>query len=250
MRAPRTGRAARRIFAVMTTRTAVAGLAALLLAAGCGSDEDNSRPADPAASVRDARVLLTDAFDDNAARWLAVPKLVYMKGGEYVWLETPEGGGDSLPDTELDLDMPPGVTASIDVEMTAGAALRGLTCREAEMEDAGDRSDWYELGIDGRRALIRRMASAAPPEVLASADLPVANAQRVRLTARCVPDGERLLLTLSVDGDEVVRAYDDEPVSGEPGTVAVFGYARPDSDGPANMIWDDFELREATLAPA
>lgn len=228
-------------------KATAAALAAGALLTACG-DEDKQATAPDKTAIEDGAVVYSDSFDNNRNGWLTVEKLVFMRKGEYHWLETPEGGGNSLPDTMLEEPLPAGVATSIDVEMTSGAALRGLTCREVETGAEGERTDWYELGIDGRRALVRRMAATEPPKVLASAEVPIANGERVRLTARCVPDGESVVLSLSTDGREVVRATDADGISGKPGTVAVFGYARPDSDGPANMVWDDFEVRAATLA--
>ena len=96
------------------------------------------------------------------------------------------------------------------------------------------------------------MNSDAPPKVLASVTAEIANGRAVRLTGQCVPDTDgALLLALRLDGRETVRARDDKPVSaqrkGVEGTPAVFAYARPDSEGPANLIWDDFVVKTATV---
>lgn len=221
----------------------VAAALTAALGAGCGSSGKDEKAAG-ATTVKEGALILKDAFDDNHNGWLTVKRLVTIKGGEYAWLEAPASGGDSLPDTLLKAKLPAGVAASVAAEQTAGAGLRGMACREI---GAADRTDWYELGIDGRRALIRRMKAAQPPKVLASADMPVANGKRVRLTVHCVPDGgDGLLLALLVDGKQAVSTHDAKPITGKPGTVSVFEYLRPDSKGPANMVWDDFELREAS----
>jgi hypothetical protein len=232
----------------LTFRTvAAATLTTAVAIAGCGGGGDKAQTARKV-SVKAGKVLFSDAFDDSANHngWLTVDRLVKIEKGRYLWSKLPEDGGSSLPDSELKLKLPDGVAASVDVEMTTGSALRGLTCREA---GGKDRSAWYELGVDGQRAQIRKMHAGAAPTVLQAVAAPIANGRNVRLTANCVPDANGdLILSLSTDGREVVRTVDDQPVVGEPSTVAVFGYARPDSKGPADMVWDDFEIRAATAS--
>ncbi len=232
-----------------TLRALLAGVAMTALVAGCGGDDESAGAAKPkseAASFKAGAVVFKDAFEakGNKDGWLVVDGLVSIEKGRYVWLEMPEDGASSLPDTMLEREIPAGIAASVDVEMTGGSALRGLTCREA---GEADREAWYELGVDGERAQIRKMRSDAPPKLLETADAPLPVGRNVRLTAHCVPDAQgNLVLALSTDGKELVRATDPDPVEGAPATVALFGYARPDSDGPANVVWDNFELRAAT----
>jgi class 3 adenylate cyclase len=104
------------------------------------------------------------------------------------------------------------------------------------------------------RALVkaaRICALARGGEVLASAVVP--NGKRVRLTAQCVPDGDRgLVLALQVDGKEVARARDTKPLPASTGgldaTPSLRAYPRPDSKALADLAWDDFEVRKATVA--
>ena len=136
--------------------------------------------------------------------------------------------------------------------MRDGDALRVLVCREQGPRDKPP-TDWYELGIDGRQALIRRMAASAPPKVLAREKVGVPNGKRVRLTAECVPDADGgLVLALQVDGKEVARARDGKPLPASTGgldaTPSLRAYPRPDSNTLADLAWDDFEVRKATVA--
>lgn len=230
-------------------RALTAGAATAALVAGCGGDDDTAGAAKPestAPSFKAGAVVFEDAFEAKANKdgWLLVDGVVSFEKGRYIWLEMPEEGASSLPDTLLKREIPAGIAASVDVEMTGGSALRGLRCREQGEDDP---EAWYELGVDGERAQIRKMSLDAPPQILKATEAPLPNGRKVRLTAHCVPDaGGSLVLALSTDGKEIVRATDADPVEGAPGTVALFGYARPDSDGPANLAWDDFELRAAT----
>ena len=135
--------------------------------------------------------------------------------------------------------------------MDQGAALRAIDCRELGPQDQ-PAQDWYELGIDGRQALIRRMASGAAPKVLARGTLSTPNGRRVRLTGQCVPDADGgLVLALKVEGRQVLRTRDAKPLpaarGGVDGTPALRVYARPDSPGPASLAWSDFEVRSATV---
>jgi hypothetical protein len=97
------------------------------------------------------------------------------------------------------------------------------------------------------------MTMAGPPRVLKAVDAPVENGRTVRITGQCVPDGKKLVLALALDGREVVRATDGKPLpaerAGAHGTFGVHAYRRPDSDGPADMTWDAFTVRTASLAP-
>ena len=234
-----------------TLATLIIAALATLPAAGCGDDDEESTDAQ---SVAEGDVVYRDALDDNSGGWLPEDDLVYFRGGRWVWRKVPDGGAAALPDALLEKSIPAGLSVSAEVTMDAGAALRGVNCRELGPRDE-PAQDWYELGIDGRRALIRRMKADSPPKVLTSTDAPVPNGRTVRVTGQCVPDGEGgLVLALQLDGREVARATDTDPLSatrdGVEGTTAIFAYARPDSDGPANLTWDNFSVRNATLGAA
>jgi hypothetical protein len=218
----------------------VAAVTAVVLAAGCGGGDDGHA----APQVTEGAVVYRDALDSNAGKWLVAPGKAFFSGRAYVWNDVPPSCANALPDAELRSKLPDGVATSVDVRMRDGAALRGVTCRESGVEE---RNAWYELGIDGRRALVRRLKRGAPPKVLASAEAPVENGRNVRLTGRCVPDGDGLSLGVLVDGRQVASARDDDPVEGAPSTIAVFAYKRPDSKGPANLTWNDFAIRSATV---
>jgi hypothetical protein len=205
--------------------------------------------------VREGAVVFRDALDDNHGGWLLVDKLVLFRHGVYEWRGVPPARAASFADAALKRPIPSGVSISVSVTMREGAALRGVACRELGAPDEPLPQDWYELGIDGRRALVRRMRPQSAPKVLKTAAAPVADGRPVRLTGQCVPDGDGgLVLALRLDGREVVRARDAHPLparrGGVAGTPAIFAYARPDTDRPPTLDWDNFELRSATLADA
>jgi hypothetical protein len=226
-------------------RLAVAAVAATFVAA-CGGEH----PAKPAV-VREGAVVYRDALNDNHGGWFLVDKLVFFRAGVYEWHDVPPGGGSAIADASLKRPIPPGISVSVVAQMRSGAALRGVTCRELGPRDQ-PAQEWYDLGIDGRRALIRRMQRSGAPKVLASGKAPIANGRRVRVTGACVPDSNGgLVLVLRLDGRNMLRARDAAPLpaqrGGLAGTAGLFAYRRPDSSGPANLAWDDFELRRATL---
>jgi hypothetical protein len=205
---------------------------------------------DTGGAVVDGAVVYRDTLLNNRDGWV-VGRDAYYRDDGYHWDNVPGwvvAGSDAL----LERDIPPGIAASVGVTQERGAALRAIVCRSSGPRD-GDPQDWYELGIDGRRALIRRLAQHVQPRVLARADAPVANGRRVRLTATCVPDADGgLVLTLRLDGREVVRARDGKPIGatfdGLPTMVELRAYPRPDTREPPNLVWKDFEVRRAALA--
>src|SRR5262249_19270444 len=147
---------------------------------------------------------------NNRDGWFVARELYYRDDG-YHWDDVRPFTG-AVSDKLLEGDIPAGLTVSVGVTQLRGAALRALVCRASGPRDA-DVQDWYELGIGGRRALIRRLDPHVAPRVLARADVPVDNGHRVRLTASCVPDTHGgLLLTLRLDGREVIRARDGDPI--------------------------------------
>jgi hypothetical protein len=228
-------------------RLVAAAAVAACCTAGCGGGG-----ATPPAVLHEGAVVYRDALDDNHGGWLLVPRLVFFRHGLYEWRQVPPGGGKSLPDAELTGPIPSGIAVSVVAMMRQGAALRGVTCRELGPRDE-PAQEWYELGVDGRRALIRRLRIRTPPKVLASAGAPIANGRRVRMTGACVPDGNGgLVLVLRLDGRDVLRARDPDPLpsqrDGLTGASGIFAYRRPDSHGPASLAWDDFELRRETAA--
>ena len=97
---------------------------------------------------------------------------------------------------------------------------------------------WYELGVDARQAIIRRMARGAPPKVLACSRLSIPSGRRVRLAAHCVPDAKgNLVLALTVDGKPVVSAVDVKPLpatrDGVVGLPSIRAYPRRETIVPA-----------------
>jgi hypothetical protein len=235
----------RRMRSMRSCRLIAATLAVLCMA-GCGGKD-----AKKSAVVREGAVVYRDALDDDHGGWLRVNRLVTFRGGLYEWREVPPGGATAMADDAISGSIPEGIAISVRVDVLDGAALRGVTCRELGPRDQPPQ-DWYDLGIDGRRALIRRMQRRGAPKVLASTKASLANRRPVRVTGECVPDGDGgLLLILRLDGREVLRVRDKHPLparrDGLAGTPAIFAYERPDSPGPATVTWDDFELRRAAL---
>ena len=229
----------------------LAAVAAASLAGCGGGGDDSTKPV----AVKTGAVVYQDAFDDNQGDWFVDKRHLTVDGGRYQWRGlVSEGDNDpvSLPTALLSKSIPAGLAISAAVEVRDGAALRVLVCREQGPRDALPTA-WYELGIDGRQALIRRMSVTAPPKVLARKELSVPNGRRVRMTGQCVPDGDGgLALALRVDDREVARATDTKPLPASPGgldaTPSLRAYARPDSPGPAEVIWDDFEIRSASAS--
>jgi hypothetical protein len=230
--------------------TCIAAVLAAAMATGCG-DADRAATAATKQAIQPRDAFFHDALDDNANGWLEVDDRVYFEGGKYVWEQIPGGqGGGSGADKANEKPAPDGLSISVDTNVTRGAALRTVTCRE--LGTPTELQDWYELGIDGRRALIRRMTVNGPPKVLKAVDAPIEDRRTVRITGQCVPDGKQLVLALALDGREIARATDNHPLPAERGgfrgTFGMHAYRRPDSNGPADMTWDAFEVRTASLA--
>jgi hypothetical protein len=222
-------------------------LLATALAAGCGGGKTED------AKVREGAVVFRDALKDNSAGWLLDEEHgMVFTGGRYQWRAIPAGiSPAALPDDLLSKPIPKGVSVSVATQVSNGDALRVVDCRELGPSDQPP-EDWYELGVDGKQALIRRMNAKRQPKLLARKPLAIPNGQRVRMTGQCVPDADGgLVLALKVNGREVARAHESEPLpaarGGIPGMPGIRAYTRPDSPTPATIIWDGFELRSATV---
>jgi hypothetical protein len=228
----------------------VAALGAVCVVAGCGGGGDDG--ASKVTKVKEGPVVYSDALKDNQGGWAVNEGKMDFEGGHYQWLNLgPKTQPVSTPDRLLARHIPEGLTMSANVEVSEGAALRALACREIGPRDQEPRA-WYELGIDGRQALIRRLSLSAAPKVLARAKHSVPNGKAVRLTGHCVPDKQHgLVLALRVDGKQVVSARDDKPLpavaDGVEATPSLRAYARPDTPSPADITWTDFEVRSATV---
>jgi hypothetical protein len=226
-------------------RTPILLVLAASLAAGCGGEKADD------AKVKEGAVVYRDALRDNRGGWFLNQQLIKFERGGYRWFVTPGATPAAAPDKLLAHPVPKGLAVSVGVQVDQGAALRAIDCRELGPADK-PAQDWYELGVDGRQAMIRRMAQGAPPKVLARSKLSIANGRRVTLTAHCVPDAKgRLVLALKVDGKPVVSALDAKPLPAERdglvGTTAIRAYPRPDTHGPAALSWYDFEVRSASV---
>lgn len=210
----------------------VAGLCAL--ATGCGGGS-TSIP-----TGTDGAVVFRDSLADNHNGWLDVPQTPH-RDGRWDWNDVPRGIVMADPDALHHAKLPTAVSVAVNVEMRHGAALRVISCHEYGTPSTVEGA--YELGIDGRRALIRELKLNNPPRVLTAKPLPVANGRRTRLVARCIPDSSAVALTLLVDGKVVAQAREAHPLPA--GNVGLHAVARPDSAGPADLTWDDFVVRNA-----
>jgi hypothetical protein len=219
--------------------TATLAMLALAGTAGCGDDDGGS---DPVPQAVEGDVIFRDALDDNRNGWLEVPQTPF-RGGVYVWNEVPSGNVASAPDKLSGKSLPPGVAVSATVEQREGAALRMVACRE-NGEDGTRHHSAYQLGIDGRQALIRLWYEAGqPPKVLARETLDQPNDTPVTITGRCMPAGDgAVALSLLVDGEVAVETTHDEPLPN--GEVGLHAGARADTDAPPSLAWDDFVVRE------
>jgi hypothetical protein len=230
-------------------RTPTALLVVAALAAGCGGSDNADQPA----GIREGAVLYRDALANNDGGWLLDEHGHFaFADGAYQWRNIVAPNSPVvLPDKLLEHPIPAGLAVSVAVQVDKGEALRVVDCRELGPADA-EPTDWYELGVDGRQAIIRRMAKTAPPKVLARHALSIPSGRRVTLTAHCVPAAKGgLVLALKVDGKPVVSAVDAKPLpakrDGLAGTPAIRAYQRPDSPGPATVRWQDFEVRSASV---
>jgi hypothetical protein len=220
---------------------AAAALATLALAgtlAACGSDGKKS---DAVPQGVDGRVIFRDALDNNDNGWLQVPQTPF-DGGLYVWKDVPTASVGSAPDALAGKRLPRSVGVGVRVEQRHGAALRTIACRESG-QDGTPHHVAYELGVDGRQALIRLWHEVGQPaKVLARKSLALPNGKAVALDARCLeqPNGA-VALTLRVDGKTAVQAMEDKPLPN--GDVGLHAIARADTDGPPTLAWDDFVVR-------
>jgi len=228
----------------------VAALGAVCVVAGCGGGGDDG--ASKVTKVQEGAVVYRDALKDNQDGWSVNEGKMDFEGGAYRWREVPPGERPAATsDKMLSQHIPEGLAVSANVTVEDGAALRALACREIGPRDEEPRA-WYELGVDGRQALIRRMSAKAPPKILARVEKSVPNDQVVRLSGQCVPDGKGgLVLALRVDGKQVLQARDAKPLpavqDGVEASPSIRAYARPDTSVPVNVVWTDFEVRSAKV---
>ena len=219
----------------LTIRTFAILTAFGVAAVGCGDDTE------PIPAGADGKVVFEDTLDDNDNGWFDHPAAPF-RNGQWEWNDIPSGGPAFAPEA-LHGKSPEAVSVSASVTMREGKAFRAVGCRYKSGADGFVQG--YELGIDGRRGLIRKVQEGFPPKVLVRRDLAVPNGRKVRITGRCIPDGEPLALTLVVDGKIVTQARDEDPYPrGDSGLGATPG---PGSDGTADLSWDDFVVREARL---
>jgi hypothetical protein len=215
-------------------------LAILALGGTAGCDDDDGE-GDAVPQGVDGAVIFRDALDDNRNGWLDLPQTPF-RGGVWVWNELPTGHVGAAPNRLRGRRLPPGVAVGVRVEQRQGAALRMIACRESG-EDGTHGHSAYQLGIDGRQALIRLWHEVGqPPIVLARKPLALPNGTTVAITGRCVPAGDGVMaLTLLVDGKVAVQTRHDDALPN--GEVALHASARADTDRPPSLAWDDFVVR-------
>jgi hypothetical protein len=220
----------------LSIRAIAISTAVAAAAAGCG-DGARSLPAGV-----DGKVVFQDALDDNRNGWLDHP-LAPFRNGEWEWNDIPGAGPKIGPDA-LHGKEPDAVSVSASVTMREGHAFRAVGCRFKDGPDGF--AQGYELGIDGRRGLVRKFKQGSPVRVLARHDAAVADGREVQITGRCIPDGRALVLSLLVEGKVVVQVRDDEPFP-RGDLSALTATPQPGSAGIADLSWDDFVVREARL---
>lgn len=219
-----------------TTLATTAALAGVTT--GCGGGKESA--AIPQGV--EGRVIFSDSLDDNHNGWLEV-KQTPFRDGEYVWNGLPpDVVAESAPDALAGKRLPSGVEVRVGVEQREGAALRMVACRESGEQGTGDHAA-YQLGVDGRQALIRLWHEAgSPPKVLARRPLALPNGKAVALEARCLEQSDgSLALTLRVDGKSVLQATEDKPLPN--GGVTIAATARADTDTKPTLAWNEFVVR-------
>jgi hypothetical protein len=186
-------------------------------------------------------VIFSDPLDNNRNGWLEVHQTPF-RGGTYLWIDVPRDNVASAPDKLAGKSLPSGVQIGVRVEQRQGAALRMIACRESG-QDGTTKHAAYQLGVDGRQALIRLWHEVGQPaKVLARKPLTLPNGRVVALDARCLEESNgSVALTLRVDGKTVVQATDDGPLPN--GEVALHATARSDTDRAPTLAWDDFVVR-------
>jgi hypothetical protein len=187
------------------------------------------------------RVIFSDPLDKNRNGWLEVPQTPF-RGGVYVWNDVPQGTVASAPDKLAGKPLPSSVEVGARVEQRQGAALRMVACRESG-QDGTPKHAAYQLGVDGRQALIRLWHEIGqPPRILARKPLTLPNGRVVALDARCLEESSgAVALTLRIDGKTAVQAADNKPLPN--GGVALDATARGDTSRPPTLAWDHFVVR-------
>jgi hypothetical protein len=216
------------------SRGALAALAVAGLA-GCGGGNHKAIP-----QGVDGAVIFRDALDDNHNGWLDAPQAPF-RGGVWVWNDVPPANVSAAPDALRAKPLPAGVAVTVRVNQRRGAALRMVSCRESGANRTHQHAA-YQLGIDGRQALIRLWREVGePPQVLARKPLAIANGRTVTLNGRCVPQGSGIALTLLVDGKVAAQSSQDKALAN--GDVGLHATARADTTVPPSLTWDDFAVR-------
>ena len=126
----------------------------------------------------------------------------------------------------------------------AGAAVFGVFCREVRDDDA--EFQWYEMVVrDGFGAIRRADSEGNLDELVSSDEIAVETGEPVEIEAGCVDgDGGAVELTLSLDGEVVLQAADDDGLGN--GGAGLGAYEAPDPATSAVIRWHDFSVAEAT----
>lgn len=229
---------------------------AAVAAAGCGGTSAPAAP-DEAKVIVPGPIVYQDPLTDNRGGWFTFEDKVVFKDGKYSVLTPPldraPSGGFSGADALAPDKIPPNIQTSVTVTASRGDALRGLTCRAFSPSQDQGPVEAYELMVDGRLAMIRRLVRDQQPRVLAKQEHAIPKDVPVRLSAQCVEgDGGGLVMVLKVDGTEVVRATDPSPLPATREAGPVYSgdlryYTRADSQEPALLVWTDYEVRSAAF---
>lgn len=230
-----TGRRATRCLAV---------IAVVLVAAAC---RDGTAPPTPTSAASDTpATLFSDAFDDDRNQWHAVAPtadVAIIEGG-YSWIIPP---GDqvavAVPEALRErTDELERVHVAVQVRVNTGAGRVGIACRASGDPAAGE---LYVLSTRLSEVTAHRITRLAAGERVELAqtqpeprDLPDIGTSHV-LEADCVvaPGGVRL--AFSVDGREVLRARDPQPLP--PGVVGLWAASAPADvePGDTDIVFDE-----------
>lgn len=229
---------------------------ALFLAVACTGSEDPS-PGTSSTNVPLATPgapIMDEPFDDDSNEWGIVDSedgRNYYQKGQYVvefragqflhWIS--EKLAEQWEADTIDLS---DVVVKAKVTTTRGEGVVGVFCRE--MMDTDADFEWYEFLVRDGYAAIRRADLRGNLRVLAETDdLALPHDVPFTLEATCVGDSdEAAALSLVLDGEELLRATDDENALTD-GMVGIQIWDAPDTleVDPPRVQWDSFMVSRA-----
>ena len=186
-------------------------------------------------------VVFSDEMDDDRNGWGTGPGLAFT-GGEYVEKATVPAGLAGWPDAMV-RTTPESVVVTARMSAPSGSAVLAVTCNNVPDGQGG--GEFYALGISGDATFISRTSSydevPLRGDLLAQTDSGVDLTVPHDLQGSCVLAGDEMDLWLSVDGQPVLSAVDDEPLGAGPPGLQMVG---ADADGTS------FEAHAASFSVA